>query len=167
MALFPGPKWDALQVAQGLMDTRPIPALTAPVRTLGAIVMAESLGYVWAHGINHEGSGTPNTSVAYLAEGHGLAGMDDYWIMRTWHQYRTDDKGSELMRPYWEGTKSFSQLAKDPEWNLAMMWQVYLVNAATRGWTGAFNGWTSYKNGRHEQFMGDASVAARAVGAIP
>jgi hypothetical protein len=167
MALFPGPKWDALQIAQGLMDVRPIPTLTAPVRTLGAIVMAESLGYVWAHGINHEGSGTPPTSVAYLAEGHGLAGMDDYWIMRTWTAVGVRDEGYRLMIPYWSGAKSFSQLAKDPEWNLSMMWQVYLANAATRGWNEAFNAWTSYKNGRHLQFMGDASVAARAVGAIP
>lgn len=172
MALFPGPQWTPLQIADGLMCNRPLPALTAPVRTLGAIVMAESLGFVWAHGLNsNETSGA-----AYLAEGHGLAGMDDYWIMRTWTYPDLDDQldghkwttGERLMRDYWEGNKSFSQLAKEPDWNLAMMWQVYLAQAATWGWTEAYShGWTSYRNGRHVPFLPAATTAAKTVGAIP
>lgn len=168
MALFPGPQWTPVQIADGLMRNRPLPKLTAPTSTLGAIVMAESLGFVWAHGINHEGSGTPSDSPAYLAEGHGLAGLDDYWTMRTWLGTRGDG-GDELMRPYWDGTHSFSQLAKDPDWNLSMMWQVYLANVARWGWTSEAyrHGWTSFRNGRTVPFQPAATAAARSVGAIP
>lgn len=161
-ALFPGERWTADQIAAGLVK---VGATGWRVVNLGAIVMAESLGYVWAHGLNHEGSGTPPSSPAYLAEGHGLIGLDDYWIMRTWTRDRADH-GGLLMRPYWTGAKSFSQLAKDPIWNLAMGHQVYLTNAAARGWADAYNAWTSWRNGRAVPFLTAAKAAALNAGAV-
>jgi hypothetical protein len=151
--MFPGPRWTPDDIAAGLVRAG---FAGWPVRTMGAIVYAESAGYVWAHGINtDEASGA-----AYLAEGHGLAGLDDYWIMRTW-------RAGDLMASYWSGERSFSQLAKDPEWNLAMARQVYLLGVLRYGWADAYKAWTSYKNGRHLPFLPAATVAARNVGAIP
>lgn len=162
-ALFPGPRWTSDQIAEGLMRA----GFTGwSVRTMGAIVQAESLGYVWAHGLNHEGSGTPATSPAYLAEGHGLVGMDDYWIPEVWGQAHAGDPGLRLLLPFWTFERSFSQLAKDPEWNLAMTRQVFLLNALTRGYANAYEGWTSYRLERHLPFLAEATAAARRAGAI-
>jgi hypothetical protein len=158
MPAFPGPRWTPDQIAVGLVRA----GFTGwSVRTMGAITMAESAGYVWGHALNtHESSG-----VAYLAEGYGLVGMDSYWIMRSWRAGDTTP-GGMLMAPYWSGTRTFSQLGTDPVWNLAMTRQVFLVNAYSRGWANAYEGWTSYVNGRHLPFMDAALIAARNAGAI-
>ena len=156
-AVFPGPKLTPDDIAELLVHA----GFTGwSVRTMGAIAMAESLGYAWAHGLNNENSGTPSTSAAYLAEGHGVFGMDDYWIPAT---FRTHG----LLAPLRDGARSFSQLAKNPEWNAQMTRQVFLLRAFTHGWSEAYTAWSSYNHGRHEQFLPEASAAARRIGAIP
>ena len=145
-----GPRWTSDQIAAGLLRN----GFTGwQVVTMGAICQAESGGYIWAHGLN---SHDPK-SIAYLSEDHGLFQINDYW-------------GGLMLSPELLAGKyfsqSFSQLAKDPEWNIAAAREVFLLAALQRGYAYAYTPWNSFNNGLHKPFLQAARLAAMRAGVL-
>lgn len=151
---FPGPRWTSDMIATALMQVH---FVGWEVRTMGAIVMAESLGYEWAHGLNHDE--LDHLTVTHLSEDHGLGGVNDYWGPKV--------LSPALMSTVIDRFHSFSQVAKDGFWNLRACREMFVLGALQRGYAQAFSVWSSWTNHRHEPFLAEAYAAAVRAGAIP
>lgn len=149
---FPGPRLDPDQIALGLIEA----GFTHwQVATMGAIVMAESNGYVMAHG--YELHAAPDNPV-YGSVSWGLGGCNDYWAPKV--------LSAELLEPVTSHGRSLSQFLTDPRNNLHACREMFLLGALQRGYARAYTVWSSWSNGRHEPFIHAATDAARRAGAI-
>lgn len=149
---FPGPKLGADQIAFGLIEAGFTGWQTA---TMGAIVMAESGGYVMAHG--YELSVSPENPV-YGSVSWGLGGINDYWAPKV--------LSAGLLTPVTTGARSLSQFLTDPRNNLHACREMFLLGAAQRGYDRAYTVWSSWTNGRTNEYLHAATDAARNAGAI-
>ena len=151
VATVNGPQWTTDQIATGLVRH----GFTGwQVVTMGAICQAESRGYIWITGLNT----TDPTSPTYLTVDVGLFQLNEYWATLMLSPALLE-RVLMLSRKYKEG-RSFGQLARDPEWNLAAARDMYLIGVLSYGYTNAYNIWNTYKNGLHRPYLAEAKAAA-------
>jgi hypothetical protein len=143
---------DPDQIALGLIEAG---FVGWQVATVGAIVMAESGGYVMAHG--YELSVLPDNPV-FGSVSWGLLGLNDYWAPKV--------LSAELLAPVTSRGRSLSQFLTDPRNNFHAGREMFLLGAIQRGYARAYTVWSSWSNGKHIEFLHHATDAARSAGAI-